>query len=475
MSVAFLTGRRRELRPHLRAVLVTVATGVLVSAGISACGGGPVSTAGPACVSACSQGAQKATTTAPPPLTVLTRESSGAKGDIFIAPGGGGYASGPEIVTATGKVVWFHRLPAGDVATDFRVQTYLGQPVLTWFQSGGLGAEGGPGGPSGPKASAGPAPSGARVPAGPAPSGARVPAGPAPSGARVPAGPGPSGPSGTDYIYNDHYQQIATVRAGNGDATNFHEFLITPSNTALITADTVTTADLTSMGGPAHQLVIDGIVQEIDIKTGRVLFQWDSAGHVPYADSYLRLPSSPSIPWDWFHINAVHLDTDGNLLVSSRNTWTVFKVNRHTGQVMWQLGGKHSSFTLRAGPGQALDRDGKIFAWQHDPEAIGGGEYTFFDDESGGNLFRSSRVVTVRLDLATRVATLVKSDDQPEGQVAQLMGNAQTTPGGDLFVGWGSLPYISEFSPSGKLLFNAKLPPGVETYRAYLLPWPPPS
>ena len=83
--------------------------------------------------------------------------------------------------------------------------------------------------------------------------------------------------------------------------------------------------------------------------------------------------------------------------------------------------------------------------------------------------------MTVRLDLATRVATLVKSDDQPEGQVAQVMGNAQTTPGGDLFVGWGALPYISEFSPSGKLLFNAKLPPGVSTYRAYLLPWHPAS
>jgi hypothetical protein len=152
----------------------------------------------------------------------------------------------------------------------------------------------------------------------------------------------------------------------------------------------------------------------------------------------------------------------------------VFKVDRHTGRVMWQLGGKHSSFTLRAGPGQVLDRDGKIFAWQHDPEAIGGGQYTF-DDESGGNLLGSSRVVTVRLDLATRVATLVRSDDQPEGKVSQLMGNAQTAPGGDLFVGWGSLRYISEFSPSGKLLFNAELPAGVSTYRAYLLPWGPPS
>jgi hypothetical protein len=368
---------------------------------------------------------------------VLTRDTSDDSGDVFIAPAGGGYAAGPEIVTTTGKVVWFHRLRAGDVATDFRTQTYLGQPVLSWFQSGGQGAQGGPGD----------------------------------AGRQV----DPNGPSGTDYIYSDRYQQIDTVRAGNGDATNFHEFLITPWNTALILADTVTTANLTSIGGPADQRVIDGLVQEIDIRTGRVLFQWDSAAHVPYADSYVPRPPSPSTPWDWFHINAVHLDTDGNLLVDSRNTWTTFKVNRHTGQIMWQLGGRHSSFSLRAAPGQVLDRDGKIFAWQHDPEAVGGGEYTFFDDESGGNLLGSSRVVTVRLGLATRVATMVKSDDQPEGQVAQAMGNAQTTPAGDLFVGWGALPYISEFSPSGKLLFNAKLPAGVSTYRAYLLPWNPTS
>jgi arylsulfotransferase ASST len=423
------------LRPRLKAVLASGAACALAIAGLSACSRGP----GERPVVS-SIGGQAATGTTPPPLTVLTHDTGGGHGDIFIAPAGGGYPAGPEILSTTGRVVWFHRLPAGDVATDFRTQTYLGQPVLTWFQSGGQEAHGGPGGPA---------------------------------GAAGPVGPG--GPSGTDYIYNDRYQQIATVRAGHGDATNFHEFLITPWNTALILANIVTTANLTSIGGPADQRVIDGLVQEIDIKTGRVLFQWDSAGHVPYSDSYQPRPPSSGEPWDWFHINAVHLDSDGNLLVDSRNTWTTYKVNRDTGRIMWQLGGKHSSFTLRAAPGQVLDRAGKIFAWQHDPEAIGGGEYTFFDDESGGNLLSSSRVVTVRLDLATRVATLVKSDNQPEGQVAQVMGNAQTTPRGDLFVGWGGLPYISEFSPAGKLLFNAKLPAGVSTYRAYLLPWHPPS
>jgi hypothetical protein len=400
---------------------------------------------------------------------VLTRDTGETKADIFIAPAGGAYAGGPEIVTTTGKVVWFHRLPVGDVATDFRAQTYLGQPVLTWFQSGSQGANQGPGPVA--EGGAGPARPGQ---AGPGPA---AQAGPSPAVHGYPGavGPGLSGPSGTDYIYNAHYQRIASVQAGNGDATNFHEFLITPWNTALITATRVTTANLTSIGGPANQQVIDGLVQEVDIKTGRVIFQWDSTGHVPYAGSYMPLPSSSNMPWDWFHINAVHLDTDGNLLVSSRNTWTVFKVDRQTGAIMWQLGGKHSSFKLQAAPGQVLDHDGKIFAWQHDPEAVGGGEYTVFDDESGGNLLGSSRAVTVRLDLTTHVATLLKSDEQPEGQVAQVMGNAQTTPGGELFVGWGSLPYISEFSPSGKLLFNAELPPGVETYRAYLLPWTAPG
>ena len=246
------TGRQLQ---RLRAVLVAGAASVLAVVCVSGCSRGSDnrlssgSTAGHA-------------TAGTVPLAVLTRDTNGGTGDIFIAPAGGGYPAGPEIVTTAGKVVWFHRLPAGDVATDFRTQTYLGQPVLTWFQS------------RGPEGSTGPA------------------------GAT--SENGPSGPGGTDYIYNGHYQQIAAIRAGNGDATNFHEFLITPWNTALILASTVTTANLTSIGGPADQRVIDGLVQEIDVRTGRVLFQWDSAANVPYADSYQPLPSSRALPGTGF-------------------------------------------------------------------------------------------------------------------------------------------------------------------------------
>jgi hypothetical protein len=350
---------------------------------------------------------------------VLKQGADNGNGDIFIAPEGGG----PEIISNTGKVIWFDPLLRGEVVTDFRTQTYQGKPVLTWWQGTGFGGLS----------------------------------------------------SGTDYIYNDHYQQIAKVNAGNGYSADGHEFLITPWNTALILAYTTATANLTSIGGPADQAVIDGVVQEIDISTGKVLFRWDSAGHVPYTDSEQPRPAAPTTPWNWFYINAVHLDTDGNLLISARMAWAVYKVNLHTGKIMWVLGGKHSTFKLQTAPGQVLDKAGEIFAYQHDPEAIGHDEYTLFDDESAGGpgLLPSSRVVTVKLDQATKVATLVKSVKQPEGFVAVAEGNAQTTRNGDLFVNWGLVPYISEFSPSGQLLFNAQFPGVLTSYRAYRLPWHP--
>ena len=314
--------------------------------------------------------------TSPPPVTVLTSSPFIGQGAFFITPTGdtGTYANGPEILSPNGSVVWFHAIPSGQTASDFREQAYLGRPVLTWWQGTGLGGLS----------------------------------------------------SGSDYIYNTNFQPIATVNAGNGLSADGHEFLITPQNTALILSYTTATANLSSIGGPSDQTVINGVVQEINIATGQVLFQWNSADHVPFSQSEQPLPASPSTPWDWFHINAVKLDTDGNLLIDARNTWTAYKVDRHSGNIIWQLGGKDSSFKLQAAPGQTLDSAGEIFAWQHDPEALGGGLYSFFDNESSGTpLLPTSRAVTVRLNPFDHTATLIKSDDQPEGLAAASQGNAR--------------------------------------------------
>jgi hypothetical protein len=390
-----------------------IATTALIAAAVPVA----LATAGPAAAD---------TPTAPPPVSILSSTGDLGQGDIFLTPTGdtATYAQGSEILDTKGNIVWFHQAAAGQAASDFRTQTYHGQPVLTWWEGTGLGALS----------------------------------------------------SGTDYIYDDHYQQIATVHAGNGLTTDGHEFLITPQNTALVLSYTTATADLTSIGGPADQTVIDGVVQEIDIPTGKVLFSWNSQDHVPFAQSEQPLPASASTPWDWFHVNAVHIDTDGNLLINARDTSTTYKVNRSSGNIIWQLGGKASSFTLQAAPGQVLDNANEIFAWQHDPEAIGNNEYTFFDNESAGTpQLPYSRIATVKLDPWKHTATLIASDNQPEGLSSASQGNGQTTAGGNVFVGWGALPYFSEFNSSGSLIFNAGFPTGVNSYRAYLLPWNPPS
>ena len=370
--------------------------------------------------------------TSPPPVSILATSHAAAKGgDFFISPFGdtSTYANGPEILSPSGGVVWFHAVPTGDEASDFRVQRYDGKPVLTFWQGTGFGGLA----------------------------------------------------TGTDYIYNDRYQQIASVSAGNGLSDDGHEFLITPWNTALVLSYTETTANLTSIGGPSDQTVINGVVQEIDIRTGKVLFSWNSQDHVPFSQSEEPLPSSASTAWDWFHINAVKINSRGQILIDARDTWTTYDVSLNAGKILWQLGGKASTFKVQAASGQSLNDAGEIFAWQHDPEPLGNDTYSFFDNESAGVAntgvgstaeYSVSRVDTVKLNFRNKTATLIKSVDQPEGQIATSQGNAQTTADDNLVVGWGSLPYFSEFSPSGNLLFNAEFPTGVNTYRAYQFQWP---
>lgn len=362
----------------------------------------------------------------PPPVTILTPATGLGNGYIFITPAGDTktYANGPEILDVQGNVVWFHAIPTMvngkfQRATDFRTQRYNGNEVLTWWQGTGFGGLS----------------------------------------------------CGTDYIYDNHFNQIATVQAGNGLCADGHEFQISPWNTALITVFTTATADLTSIGGPANQTVINGIAQEIDIPTGKVLFQWNTADHVPYSLCEKPLPAKASDPWDWFHINSVHVDTDGNLLINSAATWATYKVDHSTGAIIWILGGKASSFTLMAAPGQVLDQDNELFSGQHDPVALGNGLYTYFDNETPatGPLLPNSRAIVVQLDEGARVATLVASYNQPEGLLSGSQGSAQATDEGNLFVGWGSLPYFSAFDPAGNLIFNAQFPPGVQSYRAYFL------
>jgi len=361
-----------------------------------------------------------------PHLAVSTRLAGRAHGYLFAGPKldgpdprPAGAPVGPMIVDDAGRPVWFMNVPGPHRATDVREQTYRGKPVLTYWY-GGTGVTLGVG-------------------------------------------------VGDDYILNQHYQVIRVVHGHGPQMADQHEFLLTPGKTAIIVSYQERRADASAVGGSAHQDVLDGVVQEIDLNTSRVVFEWHSLGHVPLKNSYVPAPSGqPDTPWDYFHINSVKIDSDHHLLISGRHTFAVYKVDRHTGHVIWRLGGKHSSFAMGTGA---------RFSWQHDAEGLGNNTYRIFDNKWSQippePTNRQSRVVYIHIKPAARTATRVRAITYPRGDglLAGSQGNAQSLPNGNVLVGWGAADHVSEFTRSGRMIFDAHFPTGYNTYRAYRSPW----
>jgi hypothetical protein len=345
-------------------------------------------------------------------VTVTSASPAVAPGDEFLAPYAGPGQAGPMILDPSGALVWFKPMPANTSATNLEVQEYEGKPVLTWWQGDisvhGFGL-------------------------------------------------------GEDVIADDTYTDIAHVRAGNGLQADLHEFQLTPQGTALITAYDPILCDLSSVGGPAYGGLTDSVFQEIDVKTGLVMYEWTGVDHVALEESYEPATrSSTASPWDYFHLNSVSLDHDGSLLVSSRNTWTIYKLNPQTGQIAWRLGGRHSSFKMGPGTGTA---------WQHDPRELPNGLISVFDNGASPKVHDQSRGVVLSLNGQTGTATLATRLTRTPPLVSESEGSVQALANGNWFVGWGQEPFFSEFSPEGQLLFEAHLPVHDRSYRDLSFVW----
>jgi hypothetical protein len=345
----------------------------------------------------------------PPRLTIRHPAKGAADGHLFIAPSSGAGQRGVLIFDDTGEPVWFH--PTTPVtATAFRVSTLRGKPVLTWWEGKysveGLGR-------------------------------------------------------GVYVVVDDSYREIARIRAGGHLDGDLHEFLITPENTALVTKNEAVPRNLTAYGGSSGGIVYGGVVQEIHVPSGRVLFEWRSLDHVGLDESHAAPHDNR---FDYFHVNSVDVDADGHLLVSARNTWAVYKVHRHTGEVLWRLGGRRSSFAMGKGT---------VTAWQHDARSHDGGRLiSIFDNGAAPQVQLQSRVILVRLDLERMRATLEKAfKHRPNRLVAKFMGNGQLLPDGGVVSGWGSEPFVTEFGPDGRIRFEATMPSGGQNYRAFRFPW----
>jgi hypothetical protein len=339
-----------------------------------------------------------------PPTVTVTTLANPAPGHLFVASLTGPGQRGPMIFDNHGRVVWFRRL--NKPAINFRRQIYAGKPVLTWWE-----------------------------------------------GVISPTGIG----QGEGVIVDESYKTVARVNAGNGFQADVHEFLLTPKGTALLTIFNTVQADLSAVGGPSSGKVLDSIIQEVDVKSGRVLFEWHSLDHVPLTDTY-----SPVLdPFDYFHINSIDVDLDGSLLVSARNTSALYKLDRASGKVLWRLGGRSSDFEL--GPAAT-------FMYQHDARAHSDGTITLFDDGPGPSSAQS-RAIRLGIDLGSMRASLLQDYRHPTPLAASAMGSAQVLGGNAMLVGWGTAPYITEFGPLGDVRFDAKFDGDAWNYRAYRNVW----
>ncbi len=348
----------------------------------------------------------------PAAVTVDKNSRATAPGLLFVAPQYGPVQDGPMILGSHGNLVWFKRMSGDDFANDFRVQRYRGRPALTWWQ-----------------------------------------------GYQV-LGTG----YGTDVIYNSAYQQIGTVRAGNGLEADPHEFLITSQDSALITSSQQVWWNTSSIHGPRRQLVLDSVIQEIDIPTGLVLFQWNSLDHVPVSSSYAPLPGNPREVFDYFHVNSIDVDRDSNLVISARETWAGYKLSRQSGAMIWQLGGKRSSFRLGPGVYWALQHDIRVQA-AHD------GVITMFDDNAGPPVVHSeSRGLKLFVNLARRTVRVAHQFLHAPPLLAQAQGNYDQLPDGHVLISWGGAGYISEYA-SGRAIFDAHFVQPNVTARVYRTPW----
>lgn len=276
--------------------------------------------------------------------------------------------------------------------------------------------------------------------------------------------------SGTVLLYNEHYQQVGEITAGRPFApgrVDMHEFRITPQNDALIGIYEPVRMTI------HHRTVtvVEYVVQKLSlvhdaqgIHTGKVLFEWRSLRHVPLSASYAGDPGGGGA-WDYFHGNAIAQDADGNLLISARNTWAIYKVSVKTGQILWEVGARGDH------------RLSHPWCFQHDIDALGNNEYSLFDDGGlgpgcWGKSEHASRGLIIRVDPSQHPAgvTLVHAfRHQPDIDTGYL-GSIQRLSDGDVLVDWGNQPEITQYSPDGsKVVMDLSL--SYQSYRGFRYPW----
>ncbi|TRM57114.1 ASST-domain-containing protein [Schizophyllum amplum] len=276
---------------------------------------------------------------------------------------------------------------------------------------------------------------------------------------------------GSWHVLNTAYEEVATYTAiglPNNTLADMHDSHIYSGDLATMTAYVTQEYDLSPYGGPKNGYILNCVVQEINITSSEVIFEWHSLDHVDPSESYTSpglTGSDSSSPWDYFHLNAIDKDDSGNYLISGRHIHTLFYVDASSGDIQWRLGGKNSNFTI--------SKDAE-FSWQHDGRWRSASTISLFNNAGtiGQQDRVSSRGMLLNVDTTAMTVDLAQEYLPHKNAISRSQGNTQILENGNVIVGWGAEPYFGEYDSAGNLLWEMRFAyDNVQAYRAYRFDW----
>ena len=349
-----------------------------------------------------------------PILTVTVPDRDPAAGDVLTTNGPGPGRYGPLIYTPQGRLVWFDQLSGGEAAEDLNEQTYEGQRDLTWWQGRVLSLGFG---------------------------------------------------QGEDLVMSSRYQTVATGRRRQRPARRPARLPDRPRRRRLhhrVQPDPLRPAPL--QGPPRRGDRGHGDPGDRHEHGPRALGMAQPRPRRRVRVRDRNAVADDRTPWDWFHLNSIDPEPDGDIFISARSTWAGYQLQGGSGRILWRLGGLKSSFKMgpRHGNGvaarraHARRRRGHLLRRRLEPA-----------DPSASRAPCGSRSTS----RPTRRACVSAYTHANPPLLAASQGNMQTLADGNTVVGYGGVPAISEYARGGSLLFDAHLPYDMIFYRAFRFPW----
>ena len=347
------------------------------------------------------------TNLASPQANVVQSDSSCADGLVLLSIGGQSVKDGgPMILDMAGNLVWSAPGQYGDASANTKIQRYNDQDYLTFWAGEKLQESG----------------------------------------------------LGKYCMLNSSYDVVHTVSAvGESMKGDLHEFKITGDGSAIITVYERVLVNMkdTNVDISADQMIVDGVLQEIDVATGKLIFEWRSSDHLDH--SALQTSFGGFVAdgaFDYFHMNSIEKDTRGNYLISFRHLHTLVYVESVTGNILWTLGSDSGDFE------DLSQGDATGFQWQHDARWISedDGIISLFDNGIAHKHPDAaySQGLIIQLDFVEWTANLLQEYTSRDLIGSASQGDIQLLerPHDDshVFIGWGASAAFTEHSINGDLL-----------------------